>query len=161
MKYWAVFCWTIAWLIVPTCAWGTSPDLPRLVYVFSPELLEQREYLQELDRLARLYKGRLTVIGIVRSNEDEKTLTFHPELTFSLVPAIHMAQQGEDANKLGVALTARKGYLLLKDKNGITIGDGTDYELNKLKADLIHLINPGISTDIDQSTWGKVKELFK
>ena len=161
MKYWlALCCLAVGWL-APAPGWCAATALPRLVYVFSPDRVEQRENIQDINHLARLYKGRLAVVGVMRLGEDEMFSGFNTELAIPLVSAALMAQQAGWSKKLEAGVAASGGYLLLEDRRGVEVGAGTDYQLGELGADLVQVIGRSISTDIDQSTWGKVKELFK
>jgi hypothetical protein len=161
MKYWVVLSLAVGWLAVPVPGGSAATALPRLVYVFSPDRAEQLEHIQDINRLARLYKGRLAVVGVVRPGMNETAPDFNAELAFPLVAAAYMAQQDGWSQKLEAGLVASGGYLLLEDRGGVEVGAGTDYKIGELGADLIQLIGGSIATDIDQSTWGKVKELFK
>ena len=147
----------------PGAGIGAPVQKYRVFYVFSPQDPEHLLHAHELQDLARPYGRLLQVVGVVRLAEEADAGVLEDcrrrcELRYPLLDASQVAEDAE----LPSALKARVGqggdYLLLVDAAGRPAGEGT----GKAVAQLFSLLpRESIPTDVDESTWGKIKELFQ
>jgi len=136
----------------------------RLFYVFSLQDPEHRFRARKLQDLVRSHARLVQVVGIARLAAEDASVEalddFRRRYEISY-PLLDPAAAAGDA-KLPSALKTRLGqtgdFALLVDPAGQTAGFGTGREMVQL---LSLLLQERVSTDVDESTWGKIKELFQ
>ena len=134
-----------------------------LFYFFSPDDSRQQSRARQLEDAVRRY-DRLQVIGIVReatgvSDEGLEDFRRAHGLTYELFRIVDASAKLE---RLPVELQRRleasnDDYAVLVDGRQVVAeaaGEGLDTVLAAAVAS-------GISTEIDESTWGKIKVLFQ
>ena len=112
----------------------------RVYYLFSPDIVEQR---QRAEHLQRLLRDRLLVV----INRDEWSAD-----SPAVVAAAAVVEASDFPAFLKERLDAESDYFALWDAGILRTGPGRDLE---------ELITVDIVTEVDESTWGKVKDLFK
>ena len=112
----------------------------RVYYLFSSDAVEQR---QRVERLQRLLRGR-QLVAIARGEWDAE----NP----AVVAVAEVAGAPDFPVFLKQRLDAESDYFAMWDADRLLTGFGRDLE---------GLIVPDIATEVDESTWGKVKDLFK
>ena len=115
-----------------------SPD--RVYYLFSPDAVEQR---QRAERMQRLLHDRPLVV-IARGPWGME----NP----AVVAAVAVVGAPDFPAFLKERLDAESDYFALWDAGRWRTGSGRDLE---------DLVAANIATEVDESTWGKVKDLFK
>ena len=147
----------------PATAGGTS-DPYRLLYLFDPAIATQASRAAELgDRVA----GRLEihVIGIVRGVADSG-LSVGGELPYETLTVSEAVDGGgppvSDEARLWLSRVNRQQGDFVAIDNGVALEViGTGDEFDEVVGAFLNLQRSAISTEVDFSTWGKVKELFR
>ena len=112
----------------------------RVYYLFSPDVVEQR---QRAEHLLRLLRDR-QLVAITRGEWGAEN---------PAVVAVAEVAGGPDFPAfLKQRLDAESDYFALWDGDRLRTGFGRDLESQGV---------PHIATEVDESTWGKVKDLFK
>ena len=121
------------------------PEDSRVFYVFSPDKAPQHQRVLQLWRQLRARDAEQRFVAIAR---DEHVLAVAEGLT--LWSAAMAAQSPEVPAYIKARLDADGDYFAIIDSEGALrlAGLGQD------------LLQP-LSTEIDESTWGKVKDLFR
>ena len=112
----------------------------RVYYLFSPEVVEQRRRAEYLQR--RLRDRPLVVITRDEWSADSP----------AVVAAAAVAEAPDFPAFLKERLDAESDYFAFWDAGLLRTGSGQDLD---------DLITADIITEVDESTWGKVKDLFK
>ena len=135
----------------------------RLFYLFSLQVPEQCDRACTLQNMVRPYSHQLQVIGVVRAvGSDEEEGVFleefrrHHALSYRLMTVAAALDDAEMPPAVKGRFTAPEDYALLLDRDGRLVASGTGQELHRL----LGAFAP-VSTDVDESTWGKIKELFQ
>lgn len=127
----------------------------RLFYLFSAAEPVHQERAAELGRLVRVYGGRLEVIGLARRGPGDVQPGF----------AVRDARLGAAWRDVPPALKERLGleddYLLLAGDDGAVFDGGDARVVASLAAERAAASGASVPTEVDESTWGKVKDLFK
>jgi hypothetical protein len=138
---------------------GGSPR--RLFYAFSPQVPEHCSRAHLLQRLNPSCGQWLQITGIVRGDPGSgglEALRCRFGLSYPLLaPEAVAADPGLPA-ELKAPGGGAGDYVLLLDGSGRTLAGGPGEGLAPLLAGLAREI---LSTDVDDSTWGKIKELFQ
>ena len=144
--------WTtgLALLLVAGSGVGSSeiqilPEDSRVFYVFSHDRAPQRQRVLQLWRQFSAQDAEQRFVAIVR---DEQVLAMAEGLTLWSVAMA--AQSPEVPAYIKARLDSDEDYFAAVDSEGslYLAGSGQD------------LLQP-LSTEVDESTWGKVKDLFK
>ena len=135
----------------------------RLFYLFSLQVPEQCDRACTLQKMVRPYSHQLQVIGVVRAagSGEEEGLSLEEfrrrhALSYPLMTAAVAVDDSEMPAAVKERLTVVEDYALLLDRNGSTTASGTGQQLPRL----LKAFAP-VSTDVDESTWGKIKVLFQ
>lgn len=125
----------------------------RLYYYFSLAEDEQRQRAVDLQRLVQPFGADLEVMGIVREES----------IRGSQLNLSYLLMTREDARismpaELEVLFAHEKDHAILVDAFGHLVAEGPGSELSSV---LAYAGNGSIITEIDESTWGKIKELFQ
>ena len=121
------------------------PENSRVFYIFSPDRAPQRQRVLQLWQQFSAQDAEQRFIAIVR---DEQVLAMAEGLT--LWSTAMAAQSPEVPAYIKTRLDADGDYFAAVDPEGA-----------------LHLAGPGqgllqpLATEVDESTWGKVKDLFK
>ena len=117
-----------------------SPSM-RLFYWYDPGSVDQVKQLETLRMLAEKESDPIQVQGLIP-------------------PAIPISEVNISLvlRALGVVSDARGDYAVLLTEHGQIRAQGSGTQMERV---LQSLSKGPISTDIDESTWGKVKELFQ
>ena len=144
--------WTTSLVLLLVAARGASsseiralPEDSRVFYVFSPDRAPQHQRVLQLWRQLRAQDAEQRFVAIVR---DGQVLAMAEGLT--LWSAAMAAQSSEVPAYIKARLDADGDYFAAIDP------EGTLYLAGPGQA----LLQP-LSTEVDESTWGKVKDLFK
>ncbi|NUM88215.1 MAG: hypothetical protein HUU37_03335 [Bdellovibrionales bacterium] len=144
----------------PSAASGPLPA--RLFYLFSADDASLRLGAAHLDRWNQDHGRPLQVLGVVQhrsGTEALEQLRFEEGISFPLVGAA--AQPPDLPAELSRQLDNPAGFVLLLDGTGRAAAAGSAAELNQVLARAALLLGAQVSTEVDESTWGKVKEIFK
>ena len=125
----------------------------RFYYFFSFQEAEQRERAVDLQRLIQPFGAELEVMGIVR---EESISGSELELSYPLIT--QAAARIEMPAELESFFAHENDHAILVDADGRIVADGPGSDLSRV---LAHVGNRGLVTEIDESTWGKIKELFQ
>ena len=125
----------------------------RFYYFFSFQEAEQRERAVDLQRLIQPFGADLEVMGIVR---EESFSGSELELSYPLIT--QAAARIEMPPELESLFAHENDHAILVDADGRIVADGPGSDLSRV---LAHVGNRGLVTEIDESTWGKIKELFQ
>ena len=142
-----------------------SGETAVLFYLFSPAVPDQVRQVRLL-REAVSWNPGLRMVGVIQESgtgdgieEAVESIDLRPERTFSLVRLEEIQLQADPCLPRAVVGRGADGdYAVLVDGAGNLLREGTGRELYRFLASF----SPGpISTDVDDSTWGKIKELFQ
>ena len=144
---------------------GDAVGESRLFYLFSAEVAEHLVHARQLQDLLQSQDRRLQIVGIVRGGGDRGRSAGSLEefgrrhgLAYPLLSAVGAAVDGKLPAVLRAQLERQEDYALLVDSSGRMAGVGTGRELGRFFSSLA---DEHVSTDVDESTWGKIKELFQ
>lgn len=151
------------------CAAGAQPASERtlsaqLYYVFSADDAAQRLGARHLDQWNEDHGRPLLVMGLVQHRGDPavmEQLRLQEGLSFQLVCAAAARQDPDLPAELSGHLDSAAGFVLLVDAKGRAAASGEGAELNQVLDRAALLLGGMAATEVDQSTWGKVKEIFK
>jgi len=134
-----------------------------LIYAFSAQVPEECERAQLAQELARPHQHRLQLLGVVRgaggaalAREELETVRRRYRLSY---PLLDVAAALEDANlprEFKERLRREGDWVLLLERDGNSVYEMEGEDLEQIFAGL-----GSVSTDIDESTWGKIKDLFQ
>jgi len=129
----------------------------RLVYVFSPADPIHRQRAERLLAWTRGSSPVVDLVGVVRNHGSGYAAAEDLDLGFPVVPVGRLGSAGLPEDLLdGIPADSDYG-LLLNAADGVRwIEPGAD-----VAAALAAGSAPQLVTDIDESTWGKIKELFR
>tara|TARA_B100001094_G_scaffold170011_1_gene164448 strand:- start:454 stop:840 length:387 start_codon:yes stop_codon:yes gene_type:complete len=114
----------------------------RLIYVFSPDVTDQEQRAVYWSNLAKKSKKKFTVILFDREKIESIDL---PQPLIEIIDTHFHHKNMEYA-------------LLYNAHSGRTLFSGTGEEV----AEILNVrIIGSLATDVDESTWGKIKELFQ
>lgn len=131
----------------------------RIFYLFSPQVPEHCQRARDLQRLIDAGGDRVQVVGVVRlageGTEGLESFRHRHGLSYLLLDSTaapelpvflqeHLGQEGD--------------YVLLLDSDAQILFADTGEGLAQLLADLAPV---PLATEVDESTWGKIKELFQ
>jgi len=138
-----------------------SPQkMAQLFYVFSTDDASQRAGARLLEEW--VYRQKVRVIGIVRHQGDISVMEqfrLAEGISYPLICA--SAARSEPGLPADLDLENEAGYALLLDGAGQQAAAGIGAELPRIMERAAALVQGGVSTEVDESTWGKVKEIFK
>ncbi|NKB69595.1 MAG: hypothetical protein GKR89_21200 [Candidatus Latescibacteria bacterium] len=135
----------------------------QLVYLLSLDQREHPAQVQMLQDVWRNYQGQLQVKGVIRlslegaANEYLRQLTSAGDLSYELV-GLPEDGPSETPGHLYQVLQGKGSYAVLLDSAHRPVTQGRGSQLPHMLAAL----SPGyIATEVDESTWGKIKVLFE
>ena len=147
---------------------GEPPGLAQnytLYYLFSPGEAAHRLHAEELEVLSRSLRRRLQVVRIPRAEQGSDAdagllpgFRRHHNYPYKLLSGLESTAEKSLPAKLMNQLIGESDYALLFDGKGELVASGAGDEFSRilsivsLKAD---------RTEVDESTWGKIKELFR
>ena len=140
------------------------PPTARLFYVFSAEDAAQRLGARHLDQWNEDHGRPLWVVGLVQHQNDPaamEQLRLQEGLSFQLVCAAAAQQDPGLPAELSGHLDSAAGFVLLVDGKGRAAASGEGAELDQVLDRAALLLGGLAATEVDESTWGKVKEIFK
>lgn len=143
-------------LTVPR-AEAESPEFVQLLFLFDPDSHEQLRRAQDLERATAEIEG-IRILGIVDTGDIRSPGV--SRLGFQILSVDDFLQQDQSVSELTkdwFRSEHRDSLLLVKGNGtGTTPVEGDDFEAT------IHQLSatPLISTEVDVTTWGKVKDLF-
>ena len=137
----------------------------RLLYLFDPAIATQATRSAELgDRVA----GRpgIHVIGIVRGEFADSGLSVGSELPYETLTMSEAVKRGgpvvsEDARLWLSRVYQQAGDFVAIDNGAALELAGAGDEFDEVVGAFLNLRRTAIRTEVDFSTWGKVKELFR
>jgi hypothetical protein len=131
----------------------------RLYYVFSPDQAEQRLRAVLVDGWTRALAGGPRVFALARAaaGADLEAFRRAERLSMPVYAVASWERLGAPAT-VGAHLDAGLDYAVAVNAAGETVAAGEGAQLEQI---LVQLAGPAVSTDVDESTWGKVKELFR
>jgi len=135
-----------------------------LFYVFSAEDAAQRLGARQLDRWNEERGHPLQVLGLVQHQGDVavmEQMRLQEGISFQLVCAAAARQDPELPAELAGQLDGAAGFVLLVDAGGRAAASGPGAELGQVLEQAARLLGKPLATEVDESTWGKVKEIFK
>lgn len=136
----------------------------RLFYVFSADDAAQRLGARHLDQWNEDHGRPLRVMGLVQHQGDlavMEQLRLQEGISFELVCAAAAQQNPGLPAELSGHLDSAAGFVLLVDANGRAAASGAGTELNQVLDRAVLMLGGQLATEVDESTWGKVKEIFK
>jgi hypothetical protein len=143
---------------------GDRPPSALLFYVFSAEDAAQRLGARQLDQWNEDHGRPLWVMGLVQHQSDPaamEQLRLQEGISFQLVCASLAQRSPGLPAELRGQFDSAAGFVLLVDAKGSAAASGAGAELNQVLERAALLLGSQVSTEVDESTWGKVKEIFK
>ena len=133
-----------------------NPEFVQLFLLFDPDSNEQLRRAQDLERATAGIEG-IRVSGVVDTGDIRSPGL--ARLGFQVLSVDFFLQQDQSVSELAedwFRSEHRGSLLLVKENGGTTTVSGDDFE------ETIHRLSPTplISTEVDVTTWGKVKDLF-
>ena len=126
----------------------------QLFYLFDPDSSEQLRRALDLERAALEVKG-VELLGIVDSGDTGSP--WLNRLDFKIMSVDDFLQQDQAAAGAVKDWSGDRDLLLVKHADGSTTSvAGEDFEATVQRLST----TSSISTDVDVTTWGKVKDLF-
>lgn len=126
----------------------------QLFYFFSLTDEAQRERAVDLQRFVEPFGSEIEVTGVVRDGEE--TLVHHQSIiSYELVTVDVLRARTSLAAQMQDHLDG-EGVVLVRGGRIAAIG-----ALSDLSRMLTQPLALGVATEIDESTWGKIKELFQ
>ena len=141
-----------------------SAQPAQLFYVFSAEDDAQRLGARQVQEWNEGHGGALQVMGLVRHQGDlavMEQMRVQEGISFQLVCASAAQHSPGLPAELASHLDSAAGFVLLVDGGGRTRASGAAAELNLVLDRAGFLLGGLAATEVDESTWGKVKEIFK
>ena len=132
-----------------------GPRLPCLFYLFAPG--QAAVHGGELEAVAQAYQDRLQVVGIVSGEQEIPA----QEGVCEFLNATQARQCPYLPEMVSDRLGGTEDYLLLLDAAGQPVAAETGYPLAELQEVLALVAGRKVTTEVDESTWGKIKELFR
>ena len=137
----------------------------RLIYLFDPGVDTHSVRSEQLAALVEPHGAVLEIVAIVRSDGPaEASLSSGGSPAFETLTAdrvLASSRISDEARKwLRGVLPQRGDFFALDSGTGID-RTGTGKDAGDGVVGFLRLIGVGESTEVDFSTWGKVKELFK
>ena len=137
----------------------------KLYYMFSADDAVHRLHAEELEALSRSFRHRLQVVRIARTQQGADAnadplpdIRRHHDLSYRLWSGIEWTRKTNLPAKSIDQLREEDDYALLFDNKGELVASGTGSDLSRI----LSTIPPeGTRTEVGQSTWGKIKELFR
>ncbi len=142
---------------------GAQPAA-RLFYVFSATDAGQRLEAGYLDQWNNDRGRPLQVLGLVQHQGDVavmEQMRVQEGISFQLLCAAAVRQNPGLPAELSGHLDSAAGFVLLVDGKGRAAAYGPGTELKAVLERAALLLGDRGSTEVDESTWGKVKEIFK
>ena len=143
---------------------AADPAQPALFYVFSADDAAQRLGARHLDQWNEDHGRPLQVLGLVQHQGDVavmEQMRLQEGISFQLVCAAAAQQNPGLPAELSGHLDSPAGFVLLVDGKGRAAASGEGAELNQVLDRAALLLGGAVATEVDESTWGKVKEIFK
>lgn len=138
-------------------------DQHRLSYIFDSNIGEHAARLRQVEVLSRPFRDDLEVVAISRDQSPA-----------NLVSAFHVillaGYEVRDTSRFARVLAwfdqtpgHSEDFLLLEDEKGhlVTASSGDMAGMMTLSRTLAATFRKQVATEVDFSTWGKVKELFR
>ncbi|MSR83942.1 MAG: hypothetical protein EXS58_13630 [Candidatus Latescibacteria bacterium] len=141
---------------------GAQPT--QLFYVFSAEDAAQRLGAHHLDQWNEDHGRPLRVMGLVQHQGDVavmEQMRLQEGISFQLMCATAAQQNPGLPAELSGHLDSPAGFVLLVDAKGRAAASGAGAQLNQVLDQAALLLGGLAATEVDESTWGKVKEIFK
>jgi hypothetical protein len=144
-------------------AWASAGPVQRLIYVFSPDQETHCQRARQLPHWVAAARDQIQLIGVARWPEGGThggstgagvPLDLQRELRFPVTRSAELAAAGLPAGLLADIPSGTDYALLLTSANAVAWAIPGD-QLQR------HLAHPALTTDIDESTWGKIKEMFQ
>ncbi len=156
------------YLLQATASAGVGPP-HRLLFLFDPQVEAQAARAQQLAVLIEPHSEFLEIVGIVRSGQPAE-ISQRPVLSTATSPvfetlhagqALASARISDEAREwLSEVLSQRGDFFAFDHSAGIDL-TGRGIKAKEGITSFLRLAGTGAPTDIDFSTWGKVKELFR
>lgn len=144
------------------CSLELRLQTAQLFYVFSPDDALQLLGARRLQDWTLAYPQQLRVIGILqRAAGSLEQFRLDSGLSFELLSVAEAQQHPDLPGALAGHLDSEAGYALLVDAAGQQAAAGSGAELPRVMGLAASLLQLPIPTEVDESTWGKVKEIFK
>ena len=133
-----------------------NPEFVQLFLLFDPDSHEQLRRAHDLERAVAEMEG-IRIFGVVDTGDIRSPGL--GRLGFQVLSVDDFLQQDQSVSELAEDWLRSEhpgSLLLVKENGGTKTVSGDDFEAT------IHRISPTppISTEVDVTTWGKVKDLF-
>ncbi len=136
-----------------------------LYYLFSPDEAAHHLHAEELEALSRSLRRNLQVVRIARleqaSDGDSYSLPGfrrHQGFPGKLLSWVELTEKKRSAAMLTDQLSEEENFALLFDRKGELVASGTGGDLSRILSAIPLEVT---RTEVDESTWGKIKELFR
>lgn len=126
----------------------------QLYYFFSLTDAAQRERAVDLQRFVEPFGAEIDVTGVVRDG-DETIARHQPNISYELITVDILRERTPLAAQMQRYLDG-EGVVLVR--SGRVTASGAMSDLGRM---LTQRLTLGVATEIDESTWGKIKELFQ
>lgn len=143
---------------------AANTDAPlRLIYVFNPSVDVHVERALQVQSLVRSVPTQISVLGVIRGDVDVNTADQRGDRTIGFRTVAESSAQveglaGESViSWLALNPKLREDYFILEDATGIRL-QGAGSQLDQLDG-LVPSI--AVTTKVEFTTWGKMKELFQ
>ena len=134
-----------------------------LIYAFSMQVPEECERAQLAQKLAKPHERQLQLLGVVRGvgggaleREELERVRRRYQLSYPLLDVAAALEDSDLPSEFKERLHQEGDWVLLLKGNG-----GSGYSVEGEDLERIFAGFGSVSTDIDESTWGKIKDLFQ
>lgn len=134
-----------------------------LIYTFSAQVPEECERAQLAQELARPHQRRLQLLGVVRgvggaalAREKLERVRRRYRLSYPLLDVTAALEDANLPNEFKERMRREGDWVLLLGRGGNSVYAVEGENLERIFAGF-----GTVSTDIDESTWGKIKDLFQ
>ena len=137
-----------------------------LLYLFSPDDAVHQLHAEELEALSRSLRRGLQIVKIDWTKQayqvNANTLPGfgrHEGNPLELLGGSGLTGKGSPPAGLKDRLSTGVDHALLFDAEGELVASGTGDDFRRILSAVS--LEPGTLTEVDESTWGKIKELFR
>ena len=137
-----------------------------LLYLFSPDDAVHQLHAEELEALSRSLRRGLQVVKLdwakqasqVKGNT-QPGFRGHESIRHELLSGSGLTGKGNPSGSLKDQLSTGVDHALLFDAKGELVASGTGGDFSRIVAAVS--LELATLTEVDESTWGKIKELFR
>jgi hypothetical protein len=138
-------------------------DQHRLSYVFDSTIGEHAARLRQVEVLSRPFQDDLKVVAISRDLSPTRVVSVSHVILLASHEVLDTSRFARVLSWFDQTPGHSEDFLLLEDEKGhlVTASSGDMAGMMTLRRTLAATFRKQVATEVDFSTWGKVKELFR